>query len=67
MSEEDYILTCANHDPKMVEKMRYLEASSSSVKERKLKCLERRAEMGWRPPPGGPMAQMKLMSTSLRN
>ena len=31
---DDCELTCASHDPKMVEKMRYLEESSSSVKER---------------------------------
>ena len=31
---DDCELTCASHDPKIVEKMRYLEESSSSVKER---------------------------------
>ena len=44
-----------------------LEASSSSVKERKLKWRENRGVMGLRPPPGGPIAHTNIMSTSLRN
>ena len=46
---------------------RCLELSSSSVKDMKLKWRERRGVMGLRPPPGGPMAHTKLMSTNLRN
>lgn len=49
--------------PRMVEKIVFLLASSISVKDRKLKWRVRRWVMGFRPPPGGPMAQAKLMST----
>ncbi|TNN27876.1 hypothetical protein EYF80_061977 [Liparis tanakae] len=51
----------------MVEKIVFLLASSISVKDRKLKCRVKRWVMGFRPPPGGPMAQAKLMSTMCLN
>jgi hypothetical protein len=45
--------------------LRLLE-SSISVNVMKLKCLNSLAEIGFLPPPGGPIAQQKLTSTKLR-
>lgn len=53
--------------PRMVEKIFFLLASSISVKDRKLKWRVKRWVIGFRPPPGGPMAQAKLMSTMCLN
>lgn len=53
--------------PRMVEKIVFLLASSISVKDKKLKWRVKRWVMGFRPPPGGPMAQAKLMSTICLN
>lgn len=53
--------------PRMVEKIFFLLASSISVKDRKLKWRVKRWVMGFRPPPGGPMAHAKLMSTMCLN
>ena len=53
--------------PRMVEKIVFLLASSISVKDSKLKWRVKRWVMGFRPPPGGPMAQAKLMSTMCLN
>lgn len=53
--------------PRMVEKIFFLLASSISVKDSKLKWRVKRWVMGFRPPPGGPMAQAKLMSTMCLN
>ena len=55
-----------SHDVSMVAKMRCLLSSSNSVKDRWLKCLKKRGVTGFLPPPGGPIAETKLMSTSSR-
>lgn len=53
--------------PRMVEKIFLLLASSISLRDRKLKWRVKRWVMGFRPPPGGPIAQAKLMSTICLN
>ncbi len=53
--------------PRMVEKIFFLLASSISAKERKLKWRVKRWVMGFLPPPGGPMAHAKFMSTRFLN
>ena len=52
---------------RMVAKILCLLSSSSSVKDKWLKCLKKRGVTELRPPPGGPMAHSRLMSTSSRN
>lgn len=54
------------HDFRIHPKMFFRLFSSISTNDRKLKCLSRRADVGLRPPPGGPMAQMKFTSTRRR-
>lgn len=51
----------------MVEKIFFLLVSSISVKDSKLKWRVKRWVTGFRPPPGGPMAQAKFMSTMFLN
>ncbi|KAG7256266.1 hypothetical protein CRUP_029316 [Coryphaenoides rupestris] len=50
--------------PRMVEKIFLLLASSISARASRLKWRVKRCVTGLRPPPGGPMAHAKLMSTS---
>ena len=54
----------AKKAPKIGRKMVRLLTSSSSVMARKLKWRVKRLVTGFRPPPGGPIAQQKVMSTS---
>lgn len=69
-----YISRCPHDDchspiqlPKMVEKIFLLLVSSISVNDRKLKWRVKRWVMGFLPPPGGPMAHAKFMSTMFLN
>ena len=52
---------------KIVENIRILLASSISQKDNKLKCLVSLGVNGFRPPPGGPIAPSRLISTSSLN
>lgn len=50
--------------PRILEKIFFLLLSSISVNERKLKWRVRRGVTAFLPPPGGPMAPIKLISTN---